>query len=93
MVKDGAVLVRHAWGYVNGERRNLFTPQTLIQVSIIKQFTCGLMLDAFPDPSLLDRDVDARLQHVAGPPGALHLCQNQPGLRGHGRDRDYRFGA
>jgi D-aminopeptidase len=50
--------------------------------SITKQFTCGLVLDAFPDPSVLDHDVRARLPLLEqAAPGALHLCHNQSGLR------------
>ena len=50
--------------------------------SITKQFTCALVLDAFPDPSALDADVRARLPTLEQPaPGALHLCHNQSGLR------------
>ncbi len=50
--------------------------------SITKQFTCGVVLDAFPDPSVLDGDVRGRLPALQQPvPGALHLCNNQSGLR------------
>lgn len=77
------VLARHAWGWANAERRIAFTSRTLFRMcSITKQFTCGLVLDAFPDPSVLDGDVRARLplpEETA--PGALHLCHNQSGLR------------
>lgn len=83
VLKDGAVIARHAWGYANAERRIPFTPKTLFRMcSITKQFTCALVLDACPDPSALDGDVRARLPLLAGPsPGALHLCHNQSGLR------------
>src|SRR5882757_3499152 len=83
ILRDGAVLVRHAWGWANAERRIAFTPRTLFRLcSVTKQFTCGLVLDAFPDPSVLDRDVRARLPLLEGAaPGALHLCHNQSGLR------------
>ena len=83
VLKDGAVLARHAWGYANAERRIPFTPRTLFRMcSITKQFTCGLILDAFPDPAALDSDVAARLPHLEGaPPSLLHLCHNQSGLR------------
>ncbi|MGI4801927.1 MAG: D-aminopeptidase, partial [Janthinobacterium lividum] len=50
--------------------------------SITKQFTCALVLDAFPDSSSLDGDVAARLPLLEETaPGALHLCHNQSGLR------------
>ncbi len=83
VLRDGAVIPRHTWGWANAERRIPFTPRTLFRMcSITKQFTCGVVLDAFPDPSVLDADIRARLpllQQAA--PGALHLCHNQSGLR------------
>lgn len=83
VLQDGEVLVRHAWGWANAERRIAFTPHTLFRMcSITKQFTCGVVLDAFPDPSVLDADVAARLPLLEqAAPGALHLCHNQSGLR------------
>ena len=83
VLKDGAVLARHSWGYANAERRIPFTPRTLFRMcSITKQFTCGLVLDAFPDPMALDGAVAARLPNLEGmAPGLLHLCHNQSGLR------------
>ncbi|MSP03516.1 MAG: D-aminopeptidase [Acetobacteraceae bacterium] len=83
ILRDGEVLVRHTWGWANAERRIPFTPRTLFRMcSITKQFTCGLVLDAFPDPSVLDGDVRARLPRLEqAAPGALHLCHNQSGLR------------
>jgi D-aminopeptidase len=83
VVRGGEVLVRHAWGWANAERRIAFTTRTLFRIcSITKQFTCALVLDAFPDPSVLDGDVRARLPRLEeAAPGALHLCHNQSGLR------------
>ena len=83
VLREGEVLVRHAWGFANAERRIAFTPRSLFRVcSITKQFTCAAVLDAFPDPSILDGDVRARLPRLEGPaPGALQLCHNQSGLR------------
>ena len=83
VLKDGETLVRHSWGWANAERRIPFTPKTLFRMcSITKQFTCGLVLDAFPDPSVLDSDIAARLPLLEqAPPTALHLCHNQSGLR------------
>jgi len=83
VVKDGEVLVRHAWGFANAERRIAFTPRSLFRIcSITKQFTCATVLDAFPDVSVLDADVRSRLPLLDEPaPGALHLCHNQSGLR------------
>lgn len=83
VLREGKVLLRHAWGYANAERRIAFTPRTLFRIcSITKQFTCAIVLDSFPDPTVLDGDVGARLALCDGPsPGALHLCHNQSGLR------------
>jgi D-aminopeptidase len=83
VLREGEVIARHAWGWANAEQRIPFTPRTLFRMcSITKQFTCSLVLDAFPDPSALDADVAARLPNLQQPPpGALHLCHNQSGLR------------
>jgi D-aminopeptidase len=83
VLRDSEVLLRHSWGWANAERRIPFTPKTLFRMcSITKQFTCGVALDAFPDLSVLDDDVRARLPHLEqAPPRALHLCHNQSGLR------------
>ena len=83
VLKEGAVLVRHAWGWANAERRIPFTPATLFRMcSITKQFTCALVIDAFPDPSVLDGEVAARLPHLGeAPPRRTPLCHNQSGLR------------
>ncbi len=102
VLREGEVLARHAWGWANAERRIAFTPRTLFRMcSITKQFTCGLVLDAFPDPSVLDGDVRARLKRLEGKaPGALHLCHNQSGLRDywavamlHGAPAESSFGG
>ena len=83
VLRAGEVLLRHAWGYANAERRIPFTPRTLFRMcSITKQFTCALVLDACADPAELDGLVRARLPRLEGPvPTALHLCHNQSGLR------------
>ena len=83
VLRDGEVLVRHAWGFANAERRIPFTPRSLFRMcSITKQFTCATVLAAFPDPSDLDDDVAARLPLLeSAAPGALHLAHNQSGLR------------
>src|SRR6266404_9056172 len=83
VLRAGEVLVRHSWGWANAERRIAFTPRTLLRMcSITKQFTCGVLLDAFPDPSVLDDDIRARLPLLdRAAPGTLHLCHNQSGLR------------
>ncbi len=80
---DGEALIRQTWGWANAEQRIPFTPRTLFRMcSITKQFTCSLVLDRFPDPSVLDSDVRAQLPLLEqAAPGALHLCHNQSGLR------------
>lgn len=82
-LRNGEVLLRHAWGWANAERRIPFTPRTLFRMcSITKQFTCAVVLDAFPDPSVLGADVRARLPNLQqSAPTALQLCHNQSGLR------------
>jgi D-aminopeptidase len=83
VVKDGAVVVREAWGYADVMRHAVFTPATLVPIcSITKQFTCAALLDQLGDPSLLDQALRARLpllQEKA--PSILHLCHNQSGFR------------
>jgi D-aminopeptidase len=83
LLHEGEVLVRHAWGYANAERRIAFTPRTLFRMcSITKQFTCAVALDSFPHLAELDGAVRARLPALEGPaPSAAHLCHNQSGLR------------
>ena len=83
VLHNGNVIARHTWGWANAERRIPFTAKTLFRMcSITKQFTCALVLDAFSDPSVLDRDVCARLRNLEPPfPTTLHLCHNQSGLR------------
>ena len=83
VLRNGEVLARHAWGWANAERQLAFTQHSLFRLcSITKQFTCGLVLDAFSDPSVLDDDVRARLPLLEqAAPSALHLSHNQSGLR------------
>jgi len=83
VVRDGELSDWRVWGWANAERRIPFTRETLFRMcSITKQFTCGLVLDAFPDPSVLDDDVRSRLPHLEQtPPITRHLCHNQSGLR------------
>lgn len=82
-LRNGEVVLRHTWGWANAERRIPFTPRSLFRMcSITKQFTCAVVLDAFPDPSVLDAEVRAHLPLLEQPtPRALHLCHNQSGLR------------
>jgi D-aminopeptidase len=101
VLREGQVLARGAWGWANAEMRSEFTPRTLFRIcSITKQFTCAAVLDAFPDPSVLDDDVRARLPNLEQPaPAALDLFHNQSGLRDywavamlHGASPEQAFG-
>ncbi|MBL8698264.1 MAG: D-aminopeptidase [Alphaproteobacteria bacterium] len=83
VLRRGEVLLRHAWGYANAERRIPFTPRTLFRVcSITKQFTCATLLQACPDPAVLEPALRARLARLGGPlPTIAQLAHNQSGLR------------
>jgi D-aminopeptidase len=83
VLRDGQVILRHAWGFANAERRLPFTPRTLFRMcSITKQFACATLLDRLPDPTVLDGDLRTHLPLLEGPlPGTLHLAHNQSGLR------------
>ena len=83
VLREGEVILRHAWGFANAERRLAFTPRSLFRMcSITKQFACGTMLDRLPDPGILDADLRSHLPALEGaPPTALHLAHNQSGLR------------
>jgi D-aminopeptidase len=83
VLRDGEVVARGAWGWANAEARIAFTPKSLFRIcSITKEFTCAAVLDAFPDPSMLDGDVRALLPNLEhSTPAAFHLMHNQSGLR------------
>ncbi|MBY0335351.1 MAG: D-aminopeptidase [Acetobacteraceae bacterium] len=83
VLREGAVVLRHAWGFANAERRLAFTPATLFRIcSITKQFVCALLLDRVPDPTALEPGLRRRLPKLsARTPSALHLAHNQSGLR------------
>lgn len=83
VLRHGEVLARHGWGWADTARRIAFTPETMfLMCSITKQFTCALLLDRFPDPSVLDADLSTRLPALQeAPPDILALCHNQSGLR------------
>ena len=83
VLRRGEVIARQTWGWADVEKRIPFTPATLFRVcSITKQFTCGTMLSAFPDPSTLDGDVAAKFPLLAqAAPRAADLANNQSGLR------------
>ena len=83
VLRNGEVILRHAWGFANAERRIPFTPHTLFRMcSITKQFACATLLDRMADPAALDGDLRAHLPLLDGaPPTTLHLAHNQSGLR------------
>lgn len=82
VLKDGAVVMRHAWGWADVDRRIAFTPATLFRIcSITKQFTCATMLERHPDPTVLNADLAMQLPRLADRPSVLHLAHNQSGLR------------
>ncbi len=83
VLREGEVLVQHAWGWANAEQRIRFTPRSLFRIcSITKQFTCGVVLESCPQPERLDTAVRALLPRLkSAAPSALHLCHNQSGLR------------
>jgi D-aminopeptidase len=83
VLRRGEVLVRHAWGFANAERRIAFTPRTLFRMcSITKQFTCATLLQVCRDPAVFDAALRARLPLLAGVmPTITQLAHNQSGLR------------
>ncbi|MEO3475110.1 D-aminopeptidase [Roseomonas sp. CAU 1739] len=83
VLRNGEVLLRHAWGFANAEQRIPFTPRALFRMcSITKQFACATLLDRLSDPTVLDDDLRRRLPLLEGvAPGSLHLAHNQSGLR------------
>ncbi|MDQ0394812.1 D-aminopeptidase [Labrys monachus] len=83
VVRDGAVLVRHAWGFADLEKRVPFSPSTLMPIcSITKEFTCAVLLDQAGDPAVLDEAVASWLPALkGGVPRTADLCNNQSGLR------------
>lgn len=83
VVKDGEVVLRHAWGFADLDRRVPMTAGTLLPIcSISKQFTCAALLDVVGDPATLDGALASHLPNLEGErPGVLDLCNNQSGLR------------
>ncbi|MDQ0473277.1 D-aminopeptidase [Labrys wisconsinensis] len=83
VLREGAVLARHAWGYADLAGRIPFSPRTLVPVcSITKQFTCAALLEEVGDPAALDAALAARLALLHEPPPRIvDLCHNQSGLR------------
>src|ERR1700722_6148698 len=83
VIRDGQVIVRHAWGYANVTRRVAMTTQTVMPIcSITKQFTCAVLLRSLGDPSQLDPDLSAYLPLLQGArPAVVDVFNNQSGLR------------
>lgn len=83
VVKDGEVILRHAWGFADLDRRVPMTAQMLIPIcSITKQFTCAALLDIVGDPASLDAALARHLPNLEDRrPKVADLCNNQSGLR------------
>lgn len=83
VVKDGEVVLRHAWGFADLATRQVMTAETRMPIcSISKQFTCGVLLDAVGEPELLDDALAAYLDKFEEErPSTRDLCNNQSGLR------------
>ncbi len=83
VVCDGAVILRHAWGFADLDRRLPMTAETLLPIcSISKQFTCAALLDVVGDPARLDGALARHLPNIEGRrPTVAELCANQSGLR------------
>lgn len=83
VVKDGAVVLRHAWGFADLDRRLPMTAETLLPIcSISKQFTCAALLDVAGDPAALDGALARHLPNLQDRrPTVAELCANQSGLR------------
>jgi len=83
VLRADEVLARRTWGWADAERRIAFTPQSLFRMcSITKQFTCAVMLDQFPDPTVLQDDLRRMLPRLeVAAPEVVHLAHNQSGFR------------
>ncbi|MFC0245427.1 D-aminopeptidase [Falsochrobactrum ovis] len=83
VIKDGEVVLRHAWGFADLQARLPMTAQTRMPIcSISKQFTCAVLLDAVGEPEMLDDALAAYLSRFVVPrPTVRDLCNNQSGLR------------
>ncbi len=83
VVRDGEIIVRHAWGFADLDRRLQMTAETLLPIcSISKQFTCAALLDVVGDPAKLDGALARHLPNLEGRrPTVAELCANQSGLR------------
>jgi D-aminopeptidase len=83
VVKDGQPIAMRAWGYSDLAQHRAMSVVTRLPIcSISKQFTCGVLLDQFPDIDALDPLVAAFLPNFTGPlPTIRELGHNQSGLR------------
>ena len=83
VVKGGEVVLRHAWGFADLDRRVPMAADTLIPIcSISKQFTCAALLDVVGDPAKLDAALARHLPNLEDRrPTVADLCNNQSGLR------------
>ena len=82
-IKDGVVVLRHAWGYADPKRHLPVTSATRFPVcSISKQFTCGVLLSLGTDPDAYNGFLESYLANMETPrPSIRQLCHNQSGLR------------
>ena len=82
-VKDGAVVLRHVWGYADPKRHLKVTSATRFPIcSISKQFTCGTLLSLGKDPDDHNGLLADYLPNMETPhPSVRQLCNNQSGLR------------
>ncbi|MFD1199263.1 D-aminopeptidase [Brucella gallinifaecis] len=83
VLKDGEVILQHAWGFADLRARKPMTAETRMPIcSVSKQFTCGILLDVVGEPELLDDALTAYLHNFeAERPAVRDLCNNQSGLR------------
>ncbi|MDR6430361.1 D-aminopeptidase [Brucella pseudogrignonensis] len=83
VLKDGEVVLQHAWGFADLRTRKPMTVETRMPIcSVSKQFTCGVLLDAVGEPELLDDALEAYLDKFKDErPAVRDLCNNQSGLR------------
>ncbi len=83
VVKDGEVVLRHAWGFADLAARKAMTPETRMPIcSVSKQFTCAVLLDSIGEPEVLDDALAAYLDKFEEKrPSVRDLCNNQSGLR------------
>ena len=82
-IKDGAVVLRHVWGFADPKRHLPVTSSTRFPIcSISKQFTCGTLLSLGKDPDDYNGLLADFLPNMETPrPSVRQLCNNQSGLR------------